>query len=850
MTQQAAGPRDILTQDEAVDRAGRVTTASYRLNLNLHKGAPAYRGDIEIRFHQEGSGDLFLDFRGKRIDSLELNGERIAEPDWDGYRLTLPASMVKDANTLRIVYENDYDHGGDGFHQFTDPEDGEEYLYTNFEPYDAHRLFPGFDQPDIKGNYDITVTAPGEWEVIANGAETSRETLDDGRIRREFAPTKRFSTYLFAIVAGPYHVVRDQHQGIDLALYCRKSMAKYLDSDELFALTKQGLDFFGEFFDYPYPWGKYDQLFVPEFNAGAMENVGAVTFNEYMVFRDPPTDNQRRRRAETLLHEMAHMWFGNLVTMRWWNDLWLNESFATYMSYLCLEQATRFTAGWQDFNGVIKNWAYRVDQLVTTHPIAGEVEDTDQTFLNFDGITYGKGASVLKQLVKTIGLDGFREGMRHYFRSYEYGNATLSQFLRSLETGSGVDLGEWSRLWLETSSLNTIAASIESDGERVSSMTLEQTAPEDYPTLRPHTMDIGLYRLENGGLAEDVVPGYIDAATADVPEARGKGKPGLVLPNHGDHDYSKLKLDDESVAFLREHIERFDDMLTRQILWSALWSMVRDQQLSSVDFLAFVREKLAHEDSVELVETVLANATAALARYVPDEWREAEGHKLFESAWDGLQRAPKGDAQITWGRAVFNTAITPEDVQRAAELADGKVTVEGFDVDQNMRWTLATKFCAMDLPGARERLEAEAQRDPSDRGARSKLTCEVSFPDPKVKEEAWEKFHGEGYGSLYMTGAAMGGFHWWRQRELLEPYVERFFERVPEIFERPDREFASTYFGALFPGYRVDRELLGQSEQLLAQIDERLPTLRRKLREANDDLERAIKCREYALRQG
>jgi aminopeptidase N len=838
--------RDLLTQVEAEARAARISNTAYTLHLDLVKGSPAYRGEVTVAFEDSGSGDTFLCYRGKAIERLEVNGEAVAEPDWNGYRLTLPGALLRAQNTVRIVYENEYDHSGDGFHQFIDPEDGQEYLYTNFEPYEAHRLFPGFDQPDIKGTYTLTVTAPADWELIHNSLAVATEDAGDGRSTRRFETTKPFSTYLFALIAGPYEAFREEHNGIPLGLFCRKSLARYIDTDELFTISKQGLDFFATFFDYPYPFGKYDQVFVPEFNAGAMENVGAVTHNEYMVFRDPPTDTQRRRRAETVLHEMAHMWFGDLVTMKWWNDLWLNESFATYMSYLCITEATRFKTAWQDFNAVIKNWAYRQDQLITTHPIAGQVADTEQTFLNFDGITYGKGASVLKQLVAAIGMDGFREGMRHYFRTYAYGNATLAQFLASLEAGSGKDLKEWSRLWLETSSLNTIAAHWEADGDRISRLVLTQTAPADYPTLRPHTLEVGLVREDDGRVTIAAVPATIATAEAEVPGATGLPRPSLVFPNHNDHAYAKVALDPDSVRFAREKLERIDDALLRQLMWSSLWNMVRDQQLKSTEYLAVVRERVKHEPSIAIVEPVLNQALTALSRYVPEALRDDEAHRLFLACWEGLQAAPPGDPQITWMRALIGSAANRDDIALLGKLADGEESVPGLQVDQQMRWDIAIKFMAYGLDGAAERLAAEAVRDPSDRGQRAKLRGETSAPDPEVKRAAWEKFHGEGYGSLYLTAAAMNGFNWYRQRELLEPYVEEFFRRVPEVFRTRDKEFYSDYFGALFPSYRVERGILERSQALLAEVGDELPALARMLREANDDLERSIKCREFA----
>jgi aminopeptidase N len=577
-----------------------------------------------------------------------------------------------------------------------------------------------------------------------------------------------------------------------------------------------------------------------------MENVGCVTHNEYMVFRDPPTENQRRGRAEVILHEMAHMWFGDLVTMRWWNDLWLNESFATYMSYLCMDGATRFETGWQDFASSIKNWAYRQDQLVTTHPIAGQVEDTDQTFLNFDGITYGKGASVLKQLVKAIGMDGFREGMRHYFRTHAYGNATLAQFLESLETGSGADLKQWARLWLETPSLNTIGSRWEADGDRVTQFTLTQTAPEDYPTIRPHKVDIGLVRDDGGKLEVSVVSAAIDAAEADVADIRGLPRPSLVFPNYGDHAYTKVALDIESLEFLKEHMQRIDDALLRLQLWGSLWNMVRDQQLRSTEYLELVRSKIVREEMPELVEAVLNNATAAIGRYVPEEWKPREAHALAQAAYLALKAPGSGDLKIIWARTLITNATVPEDLLLAARLADGDEVIDGVTIDQDMRWSIAAKHVAYGMPGAADRVAAEVERDSSDRGVRAKLRCDTSDPSPETKAAAWEKFNGDGYGSLYLTGAAMSGFSWSEQRALLEPYVEKFFAAIPNIFRSKDKEFASDYFKSLFPGYRVERDILEKSEAVLAGYGDELPVLARTIREANDDLLRSIRCREYA----
>ncbi|MCC7364283.1 MAG: aminopeptidase N [Dehalococcoidia bacterium] len=847
MTSTPTVARDVLTQLEAEERAARVSNCRYEIALDIQANAETYHGDVTITFDLAGEGSIFLNHRGKTIHELTVNGAAV-EPDWSAYRLTLPAASLAPHNTVRIRYENEYDHTGDGFHQFIDPEDGEEYIYSQFEPFESHRLFPNFDQPDIKATYRLAVTAPANWQVVSNAPEEQSEPVSGGRTRHVFAGTPRFSTYLFALVVGPYDVYRAEHSGIPLGLYCRKSLSPFIDTDELFEITRQGLDFFGAFFDYPYPFKKYDQLFVPENNSGAMENIGCVTFNEAFIYRDPPTDNQRRRRAEVILHEMAHMWFGDLVTMRWWNDLWLNESFATFMAYLAMTKATRFTSGWQDFNASIKNWAYRQDQLVTTHPISGPVGDTDETFLNFDGITYGKGASVLKQLFFAIGEEGFREGMRQYFRVHQYENATLAQFLESLEAGSGQSLGEWSRLWLETPSLNTIGVTWEADGERITRLALTQTAPDGYPTIRPHAFEVGLIRETDGRLDIESLPARVDGPEAELAAAVGRPKPDLVFPNYGDYAYAKIALDAESAAWVRANIDRVGDVLLRQLLWSSVWNMVRDQQLSSLAYLEMVRDKGLLEPETGLLDPILAQATTALARFVPEELKDEECHRLFETAWQGLRAATTEDGRIIWGRTLVAAAVTPGDVRRAARLADGAESVPGFTVDQQMRWDIAAKFVAYDLDGAAERVATEVANDPSDRGQRAKLRCDTSVPDFATKLAAWERIAGDGYGTLKLTTAAMSGFNWSKQRELLAPFVDRFFDEVAGIFQAKENQFFSDYFASLYPAYRVERDTLERSQRLLADAGDADPTLARMLREAIDELDRAIRCREFAAK--
>ena len=843
---ESAAGLNVLTQTEAVERAALVSNTAYELALDLAAGSPDYRGDCTITFdHAAPSLGTFLDFTTAEVLSLEINGVE-AEPLLENNRLLLDGAMLAPRNVVRVAYRNEYDHIGAGLHQFTDPEDGAEYLYTHFEPYDAHRLLPCFDQPDLKASLRLEATAPAEWQVVANYPAESSEPQGDGRTRHSFAETPRISTYLLALVAGPYVRFDDQWEDVALGVLCRGSIAPHFDADEFFEVTRQGLRFFSDFFDFRYPFDKYDQVFVPEFNMGAMENVGCITFSERMIFRDPPTEIQRLNRAEVVLHEMAHMWFGDLVTMQWWNDLWLNESFATYMAYLAMEQATRWSdSAWSAFHSRMKAWAYQQDQLPTTHPIAGDVPDTDATFLNFDGITYGKGAAVLKQLVAAIGRDGFRDGMRDYFRTHAWGNTTLADFIAALERGSGRDLQEWSEAWLETESLNTLAPDWSAAQGEVNSFTIRQTAPADHPRLRPHRTEIAIYDAgDEGPVLRDAVPVDLDSAETVIENLIGASAPAAVFPNHGDHAFAKIALDLRSLAFVREQIDRFQTPFERLLFWHTLWDMVRDQHFAAGQFVSLAADKLAGEHTLEIMQNVAGNALYAVGRYIPDQYRLQHANQIFDLAWNGLSAADSQDFRIVWARVLIGAAQDPEHVGRlVAALNDG---LHGFEFDQDMRWSLVTKAVAYDLPGAFDLLEPEIARDPSDRGTRAAETVRVTRADAEVKAEAWRGFREDEEASLHILSSRMHGFWWKPQEALLAPYINRFFDEVRDVFAERDKEFATRFFGALYPGHIVTDDLMQRSRALLDSLGADDVLLGRPLREALDELERARACRGFA----
>jgi aminopeptidase N len=840
--------RDLLTRDEARARARRVRNPAYEIDVDIHADRDSFAATTALTFELEGIVEpLFLDFKGGSIEVLTVNGRSVA-PDVRDNRLWLDPSVLQPHMSMSVAYESRFDDTGDGFHRFVDPEDGEAYVYSNFQPFAAHRLFPCFDQPDLKATYRLSVTAPAEWEVISAARPESVERATGGRRRHTFETTQRFSTYLLPLVAGPYVVVRTEHKGIPFGLFGRRSLARQLEqgADELFEVTRQGFDYYADLFDHPYAFTKYDQLFMPEFNIGAMENVGAVTFHDSFLFRDPPTETQRLERAEVVLHELAHMWFGNLVTMRWWDDLWLNESFATYISFLALTEATRFTGAWKSFNSSVKLSAYHADELVTTHPISADATDTETAILNFDDITYGKGASVLKQLVATIGRDGFRDGIRAYFRRYAWGTASLADFMAALEEGSGADLGRWAALWLETASINTMAVDLSVADGRIAQLSVAQTAPAAFPTLRPHAMQVALVTDRGAGLDVETLPVKIDGPRASVVDAEGHPSPVLVFPNHEDHDYARVLLDPASLAFARERLEELGDPLLRQLLWTSLWDMVRDTRLRSTDFLDICRRILPNEPDLELVDGVILRVARCLADYVPDSRRLAESRALLDVALGALRRTASPDARIVWMRAAIMAAATPVDLEPLRALADGREVIDGFSVDQEMRWNLATKATAYGIDDAADLVAAERGRDRSDRGARAVIKAAAARPTAESKAETWRRINAEGYGSYHLTRAAMQGFVWPSQRDLIVPFREPFFEGLRGIFQTHDHPFARSYLTNLFQDRWAEPEMLERGRLLLGELDPAETTLARQLSEELDDLARAIRVRAYA----
>jgi aminopeptidase N len=850
-------PGTNLTREEAQQRAKLLTVDSYEIELDL---SGAQEGDTfpsvtTVRFDvAEEGAETFIDLVAPAVREVTLNGDPLdpAEVFRDS-RIALPG-LLQGRNVLRVAADCAYTNTGEGLHKFVDPVDDQAYLYTQFEVPDARRVFASFEQPDLKATFRFTVKAPEGWTVISNSP--TPEPRDNVW---SFAPTPRISTYITALIVGPYHSVHSVYEKdgrtVPLGIYCRPSLAEHLDSDAIFEVTRQGFDWFQEKFDYAYPFEKYDQLFVPEFNAGAMENAGAVTIRDQYVFRSKVTDAAYEVRAETILHELAHMWFGDLVTMEWWNDLWLNESFATYTSIACQAAApgSRWPHSWTTFANSMKTWAYRQDQLPSTHPIMADIRDLDDVLVNFDGITYAKGASVLKQLVAYVGEDEFFRGVQAYFKRHAFGNTRLSDLLGALEETSGRDLKTWSKAWLETAGINILRPEIETDGEdgtgTITSFAIRQEAPalpagaKGEPTLRPHRIAVGFYDLDGEGRLVRVERTEldVDGELTAVPQLVGKRRPAVVLLNDDDLSYAKVRLDERSLAQVTEHLGDFAESLPRALCWASAWDMTRDGELATRDYLSLVLSGIGKESDIGVVQSLHRQVKLAVDLYADPAARETLLARWTEAALTHLRTAePGGDHQLAWARAFAATARTPEQLDLLEGLLDGSRSVEGLAVDTELRWAFVQRLAAVGRFGEEE-IAAEYARDKTAAGERHAATARAARPTPEAKAEAWASVVESDKLPNAVQEAVISGFVQTDQRELLAPYTERYFEVLKGVWESRSHEIAQQIAVGLYPSVQVTQDTLDRTDAWLASAEPNA-ALRRLVSESRAGVERALRA--------
>ena len=872
ITPPAAPPIDNLTETEAAERARLLGDVEYAIHLELSSDLTheTFEATTEATFTCRDDGvATFIDIKSPAVTSLEINGTQIASSDidFDGNRVHV-RGLSRGRNVIRLSARCNYEHSGIGLHRFCDPGDGRIYMWAHFEPFDAHRMFPCFDQPDLKAHFEITATAPSAWELISNCEIVEERDLGDGRRWVRFGRTEKISTYLAHLSAGDYLVIRDGHGPIPLALFARHTQQRELerDADEIFAITRAGLDWFRDYFGFEYPFGKYDQIFCPEFNMGAMENPGAVTFNDMAYLpAGAVTDAFRCRRAMTILHEMGHVYgFGDLVTMRWWNDLWLNESFADWVATKATAECTRFATAYADFANTRKPWGAGQDQMVTTHAVATQIPDTNSVRLLFDGISYAKGASVLKQLAAWVGDDNFRTGLRDYFQRFRWDNATLADFLGALEKSSGRDLTAWSREWLETPGMNTLKPDPVVAEGRVRELRVRQTVapltrtpenPEGRYTLRSHRIGIGFYHLADGTLRRTSEAQIdISGEVTSIADAAliGADDPDLILVNDNDLTFAKLRFDERSLTTLTGHLSAIDDVLSRSLCWAALWDMTRDAELPAHRFVELTASHAPAETEVAVLERLIVQGIAAIDRFAaPDsDHKRTLRRRLADAARQAMDNATPGSGQqLAWFRGAIALATDDADLDWLENLLDDKVTIASLPLDRDLRWLILGRLGSCDRPSIDARIDDELVRDTSDIGRRRALAARAARPTASAKADAWERALDpstplasvrtilSGFGN-----PPVGGFAHEDQRSLLEAYALRFFEVLPTMWRERHMEIASDFTTAAFPHAVVDTATLDRTQALIEDRTLGYPATRL-LREAKDSMERAMRAR-------
>ncbi|WP_173078936.1 aminopeptidase N [Phytohabitans rumicis] len=835
-----------LTQVEAAERARLLDVTGYDITLDLSGaglGDQTFRSTTEITFRcAEPGATTFVELAAQRVRGATLNGAPVDTSDWSAETgLVLPG--LAGENTLVVDADFFYSASGQGMHRSVDPVDKEVYLYSQFETADAQRVYACFDQPDLKSVYTWHAIVPAHWRVVSNSPVADVDSSDDVKTVH-FATSARMSTYITALCAGPYHEVRYEHDGIDLGYFCRASMARYLDPDELHTITTQGFDYFHEQFGVRYPLPKYDQIWVPDFNAGAMENFGCVTHAEaHYVFRSQVTDFEHEQRANTILHELAHMWFGNLVTMRWWNDLWLNESFAEWASHWCNTNATRFTDAWTTFLSVRKNWGYRQDQLSSTHPVYCEMPDLAAVEVNFDGITYAKGASVIKQLVAYVGEDAFLAGLRSYFARHAWGNATFDDLLSELEAASGRELRKFAAQWLETAQVNTLRPSltVAADGT-YESVNVLQEAPTDYPVLRTHRLGVGLYDLVDDRLVRrERLEIDVTGERTSLP-LTGVRAADVLLFNDDDLTYAKLRLDDRSMATVVQHVAGFESSLARALCWAAAWDMVRDAELAARDYVALVVAGLPAEGDINLITATLRQAQSTLSFYADPAWAPEGWAALAGAARAAVAAAEPGSGfQLAWARAYASAARSADDLAVLRGWLDGVGVPDGLTIDTELRWSLVQSLTAKTVVGLDE-IEAELATDRTASGEREAAYARALLPTPAGKAEVWRRLAGGDALPNWEHRALLQGLQHPTQVELTAPYVQPYFDAVGDVWARRDSEPAQEFVMLAYPAYQVDAATVAATDAWLAQEGHPAP-LRRLVAEGKDGVVRAIKAR-------
>jgi len=844
-------PTDNLTRTETQERAALLHVESYSVELDVTQGTETFAATTTVRFSSRTAGaSTWIDAITSTVRQVTLNGVELDPASVsDGHRISL-SNLALD-NELVLVTDAAYTNTGEGLHRFVDPVDNETYLYTQFEVPDSRRVFPVFEQPDLKATFQFTVTAPSYWQVVSNQPTPAPVDNGNGSSTWAFGPTPRISSYITALVAGPYVAKRSELTSSDgrtipLGVFCRASLAEYLDENYIFEKTRQGFAFFESRFGVAYPFDKYDQLFVPEFNAGAMENAGCVTFVEAYVFRSKVTDAVRERRVVTILHELAHMWFGDLVTMRWWNDLWLNESFAEWASTLATAEATEWHEAWTTFAAMEKSWAYRQDQLPSTHPIVADIPDLDAVRVNFDGITYAKGGSVLKQLAAWVGLDDFLAGVSAYFTKHAWQNTELSDLLVELEKTSGRDLSTWSKLWLETAGVNTLRPELEVNADgTITSFHIVQTAPAEWSTIRPHRMAVGLYS-HDGQRLERIhrVELDVDGERTEVRDLVGHQMPDFVLINDDDLAYAKIRLDAVSLKSAIANLKDIASPLARSLVWGSVWDSTRDSETPARDFIDLVLNNIASETESTTIRTVLAQLTLAATVYVDPSTRDAQTIRVADRLWNLVESAEAGsDAQFQFLRAFTSLASTDAQLAVVADLRSGARTIEGLDIDTDLGWELLISLAAGNKV-TRDDIDAYLAEDDTATGRQSAAHARAALATPADKQAAWDSVYKSDSEPNTIVEKTALGFQRTTNVSLLAPFVDQYTSALRNVWSSRSYAIAETLIVDFFPGGLANQHLADSLHAWIRDNTDADAPLVRLVRENLAGIERSLQAQE------
>ncbi len=838
-----------LTREEALERSADLSVSSYRIALDLTAGETHFLSTTTINFATTPGAATFVDLVDAQDLEVILNGAPL-DPEQVYRNSRIELGNLSEHNELTVHARLPYSRTGEGLHRFVDPADQRVYLYSQFEVPDARRVYAAFEQPDLKSVFTFTVTAPAHWQVISNSPTPEPVPAGDGTATWHFTPTERMSTYITAIIAGEYYSTFDSYDGIGgeirLGHFCRQSLKEHLDIEELLAVTRQGFEFFERTFGVPYPFGKYDQLYVPEYNMGAMENAGAVTFRDEYLPRSRQLHSFYEQRANTILHEMAHMWFGNLVTMKWWDDLWLNESFAEWASHYAMEKATKYSSVWTGFTNARKNWAYRQDQLPSTHPIAADNYDLEAVEVNFDGITYAKGASTLKQLVAWVGEEEFIAGLRQYFREHAWSNTEFTDLTRALEESSGRDLQAWAQEWLQTSGVNTLSAEFDVVDGHYAGFAVAQSAHPSYPTLRRHRIRVGLYDLDRGSLTlRESIEVDVSGERTELPELDGLAQPDLLLLNDGDLTYAKIRLDPRSLRTALAHIDAIGDSLARALVWGAAWDMTRDGEMSASDFTTLVLRGLPSETDSTALSNLPMYVRTAVEYYTPLAIRD-EVRGRWENQLLALleEAAPGSDHQLSFARALAATAHSGEALEFLRGLLQGDPgalgRAAGLNIDADLRWTFVAALARGGVFRDPDILR-EQESDNTISGQERAAYALASQPTAEAKARAWrdvierDDLPNETQRQTAAAFAAPG------QEQVLEPYLEKYLAAAETIWESKGVQRASTALELMFPMPLASPEVLSRVNTWLERSTAN-PAAKRYVAEGADAMARALRA--------